>query len=34
MTYMQYCKHLTIEKHMRENLEMKYYVVNFIENSR
>ncbi|CAD8196972.1 unnamed protein product [Paramecium octaurelia] len=34
MTYMQYCKHLTIENNIRENLEMKYYIVNFIENSR
>lgn len=34
MTYIQYCKHLTIENNIRENLEMKYYIVNFIENSR
>ncbi|CAD8196743.1 unnamed protein product [Paramecium pentaurelia] len=34
MTYMQYCKHLTIENNIKENLEMKYYIVNFIENSR
>ncbi|CAD8178531.1 unnamed protein product [Paramecium octaurelia] len=34
LTYLQYFKHLTIENTIRENLDMKYYVVNFIEKKR
>ncbi|CAD8185439.1 unnamed protein product [Paramecium pentaurelia] len=34
LTYLQYFKHLTIENTIRENLDMKYYVVHFIETKR
>ncbi|CAD8107030.1 unnamed protein product [Paramecium sonneborni] len=34
LTYLHYFKHLTIENTIRENLDMKYYLVHFIEKKR
>lgn len=34
MTYLQYSKHLTIENSIKDNMEMKYYVLNFQESTR